>query len=233
MIPAGPGRKPRQAGPDRKKSDCKFTFKQGSAEVIRTLFAPCCLAATLLIAGSAPDALQAQNGVAIVDINRLFETHAAFKPQLDQLRTEAESLQATVAQKRDQLRAQAENLALVYQPGTAEYSEKEKSLAMENARIELDARDQMRNLMRREARLHYDVYLEITGHIARYSQANGLPIVLRHSPVAADLANPEAIMRQVNAEIVWSRADRDITPAIQQLIGQSIPAAGAAPAPGR
>lgn len=188
--------------------------------MIRSVSATIVVAAVVLVTALP---CQAQNGVAILDINQLFDRHPTFKAELDKLRTEAESLQASVASERKKLQAQSEQLPLVYAPGSPEFSNAEKSLAMDNARIELDARDRMRDLMRREARLHFDVYGQINDLVSRYCQETRTPMVLRYSPVAAQPNDPEAIMRQVNSEVVWSRNDRDITPVILERLGSALP----------
>jgi len=168
-----------------------------------------------------PVTLFAQAGVAIVDINQVFDKHPVFPAELERLRIEAETLQASVMQQRQQLAAQAEQLSLVYQQGTPEYSEKEKTLAMDNAKLELDAREKMRLLMRREARLHFDTYTEINQMISQYCQQTGTMMVIRHAAVNASENDPESIMLQVNASVIWHREDRDITPQILRQMGQA------------
>ncbi len=170
-----------------------------------------CLAGSLLARPA-----HAQAVVAIIDINRVFEQHPVFDSQLKALQGEAESLQSSVAQQRQKLAAQAEQLQLMYRVGTAEYSEREKSLAMESAKIELEARDRMRDLMRREARLHYDIFGEVSQIIAGWCQETGTHMVLRHSAITVNEKDPESIMTQVNASVIWHRADRDITDLVVQ-----------------
>ncbi len=198
--------------------------------MIRNFCATRSFAASFAICLIIPASLLAQAGVAIVDINQIFDKHPVFPGELDRLRVEAESLQSSVMQQRQQLAAQAEQLSLVYQIGTPEYSDKEKSLAMENAKLELDAREKMRLLMRREARLHYDTYTEINQMISQYCQQFNTQIVLRHAAVQVNEKDPESIMQQVNASVIWHRPDRDITPQILRQMGQvksSVPAAQA------
>lgn len=169
-----------------------------------------------------------QAGVVICDINQVFEKHPQFTTELARLKTDAEALQAKVTQQRQQLGAQAEQLSLAYRAGTTEYSDAEKSLAMESAKIELEARDQMRELTRREARLHYDIYQQVTGVITRYSQETGTPLVLRFNAAPMVEGDADSIMQQVNAAVVWHRPDRDITAEVLRRMAQLPPSGSAA-----
>ncbi len=168
-------------------------------------------------------AVLGQASVVICDINQVFEKHPQFTAELAQLKTDAEALQATVTQQRQQLAAQAEQLSLAYRVGTTEYSDAEKSLAMESAKVELEARDRMRELTRREARLHYDIYQQVTGVITRYSQETGTPLVLRFNAAPMVEGDPDSIMQQVNAAVVWHRPDRNVTTEILKRMAQLPP----------
>lgn len=177
------------------------------------------LAAVLFLFAS-PQLLSGQASVVLVDINQVFDRHPAFNAELERLKADAQTLQATVQQKRQQLQAQAEQLGLVYTQGSAEYSKREKEIALEGARIDLEARDQMRELTRREARLHYDVYRQISDQIAAWCRETGTQLVIRFSATPVQESDPNSIMHAVNAAVVWHRPDRDATRAIVERISQ-------------
>jgi Outer membrane protein (OmpH-like) len=192
-----------------------------AAFVAPALIAP--VLALLAISLVPAQSVLGQAGVVICDINQVFEKHPQFTAELAKLKTDAESLQAAVTQQRQQLAAQAEQLSLAYRVGTTEYSDAEKSLAMESAKVELEARDSMRELTRREARLHYDIYQQVTGVISRYSQETGTPLVLRFNAAPMIEGDPDSIMQQVNAAVVWHRPDRNVTTEILKRMAQLPP----------
>ncbi|MEZ6092658.1 MAG: OmpH family outer membrane protein [Pirellulaceae bacterium] len=153
----------------------------------------------------------AQSTVAIVDIGVIFDSHAHFKQELQSLRSEAESLQMTVNQQRQKLAQDSESLALKFNPGSEQYKSFEKDLALAAAKLDVDSRDKMRELMQREAHVHFDTYEEVNKYIEQYCQENQIRLVLRYSGGEMKADDPDSIMNQINGAVVFFRPERDIT----------------------
>lgn len=161
----------------------------------------------------------AQPGVVVVDIKTLFKAHAAFNAQLENLRQLAEAQQAEAVELQRRLAGKAELLGQ-YDASSKEFREGEADLARETAAAEVAMRNKMINLVKAEARLHYDTYQQITGLIAEYCQQRDLSLVLRHSPVEMSPGNPDSVMQGVNNQIVFFRSNRDITADIVSLLAR-------------
>jgi Skp family chaperone for outer membrane proteins len=163
--------------------------------------------------------LSAQTKVAVIDVGVIFENHPNFKQELQNLRTEAEGLQMSVNQQRQKLMKDSEALGLNFNPGTEAYKQHEKDLALSAAKLDVDARDKMRELMTREAHVHFDTYAEVNRYVEQYCQENGIRLVLRHSGGEMDPNNPESIMQQINGSIVFVRPEKNIT---QEIIARML-----------
>jgi Skp family chaperone for outer membrane proteins len=163
----------------------------------------------------------AQTNVGLIDMGLVFEGHPVFKDRLQQLKQEADSLQGTVLQQRQMLAKDGESLTLLYAPGSTEFKQKEKELALKAAQLEIDAKDKMRDLMTTEARLHFEVYTDVNRVVEEYCQQFGIRLVLRFNSNKAKADNPESIMQQVNSAVVFYRPDNDITAAVIQRVVQS------------
>ena len=166
----------------------------------------------------------AQTQVAIVDIGEVFKGHTAFKQQLEALKQEAEQFKATSLQLQQSLMQKAEAMKQ-YTPGSDNFKQAEASLAQESATMEVDQRDKMRQLMQREAKLHFDTYAEVNKLIESYCDQHGIQLVLRFNSEKMDMKNPGSIMQRVNGSIIYHDQDKDIT---SQVIAQLVQSKGSA-----
>jgi Skp family chaperone for outer membrane proteins len=190
-----------------------------------------CLAAfavTALSSGLA-DSLQAQTSVALLDMAVVFENHPAFKSRLTQLKQDADGLQTAVLQQRQALIKEQENLRLLYQPGSQEFKDKEKELALKVTQLEIDSNDKMRDLMVQEAKLHFEIYSEVNRLVDEYCNQFDIRLVLRFNSATVQPDKPESVMQQVNGAIVYYNPNRDITAAIVQRVAQVRGAANSQP----
>ena len=194
----------------------------------RSLILSICTA-TLFISGVSTT--HAQTNVALVDIGVIFKNHPDFATRLATLKTEAEQLQVG-AQESQRLLMQKAEAIKQYKPGTPEFKAKETELAQESVKLEVEQKDVMRKLMQREAKLHYDTYVEVTNFIADYSERQGIQLVLRYNSIGMEKNNPNSIMQQVNGSVVYHQNQRDITQIIvQRLVQAKGTAANSANAP--
>jgi len=182
-----------------------------------------CLAAVFVVASLASGlvgTLQAQTSVALLDMAVVFDNHPAFKSRLVQLKQDADGLQTGVLQQRQALVKEQENLRLLYQPGSQEFKDKEKELALKVTQLEIDSNDKMRDLMVQEAKLHFEIYSEVNRLVEEYCNQFDIRLVLRFNSAAVQPDKPESVMQQVNGAIVFYNPNRDITAAIVQRVAQ-------------
>jgi Skp family chaperone for outer membrane proteins len=93
-------------------------------------------------------------------------------------------------------------------------------LAKESATMEVDQRSKMRDLLKQEAQLHFDTYVEISDVVSQYCQEFGIQLVLRFNREEMDPNNPTSIMQRVNGGVVFHSQSADITNAVIQRIAQ-------------
>jgi Skp family chaperone for outer membrane proteins len=177
-------------------------------------------AAVCVLSGGFAGSATAQTSVALLDLAVVFENHPAFKSRLTQLKQDADGLQASVLQQRQALVKEQENLRLLFQPGSKEFKEKEKELAVKATQLEVDSNDRMRELMIQEAQLHYSVYSEVNKLVDEYCTQFDIRLVLRFNSAAVQPEKPESVMQQVNGAVVYYNPAKDITAAIVQRVSQ-------------
>ena len=164
----------------------------------------------------APTAAQAQTNVALVDIGKIFKSHPVFGQQLEGLRQEAEQFKAQTQQMQQALQQEAQGLR-EYEPTSPEFKAEETRLAQKSAAKEVEQRNKMRDLMKKEAQLHFDTYNEIKAMIAEYAQKQGVRMVMRYNSQEIDPSVPASIMQKVNGSIVFHTNQKDIT---EEVVGQ-------------
>lgn len=163
---------------------------------------------------------QAQTKVVLVDIGQVFKNHPQFSAGLAVLKSKADQFQAEGQQIQQQLIAKAEALDLDYDKESDEYRDREALLAKESATMEVDQRSKMRELLKQEAQLHFDTYVEISQVVSQYCQEFGIQLVLRFNREEMDPNNPNSIMQRVNGGVVFHSQSADITNAVIQRIAQ-------------
>ena len=162
---------------------------------------------------------QAQTRVALVDIGAIFKNHPTFSKSLAELKTQADQFKAETQKLQADFMKRAEQLEF-YEKDSQEYRDLESKLARDSAALEVQQRGKMRDLLAREARLHYDTYLEVQKFISDYCQEQGIQLVLRYNAQPMLPNNPNSIMQKVNGNVVYSRDGKDITSIVIERIMQ-------------
>lgn len=186
----------------------------------RTIATSVVLAATAcVVALGFTQPVLAQTSVGLIDIGKVFKSHPVFGQQLIDLKTEAEQFKAETQQLQQQLQVEAQGLRGL-EPSSAEFKAEESRLAQKSAAKEVEQRGVMRELMKREARLHFDTYNEVKQVIANHCEKSGIRMVLRYNSVAMDESDPAVIMQKVNGSVVFHTNQRDITQDIVTQLAQ-------------
>ena len=189
--------------------------KQGSAEVIQRIIKPMALAGIIL--AICTSSAMAQTKVALVDIGLVFKNHPTFSQELQSLKGEADGFKAETQQLQTKLMEKA-NVLKNYQPDSAEFRQAETELAQESAALEVQQRNKLRGLMEREAKLHYDTYLQIKRAVATYCEQRSIQLVVRHDSASMNPEQPNTIMQKVNSKIVFHRPGSEITKEIVAMV---------------
>ena len=161
----------------------------------------------------------AQTKVALVDIGLVFKNHPRFSAQLAQLRNQADAFKSETQQLQQKLLLKADQLNQ-YEKESVEYQDLEANLAKESATLEVDQRSKMRDLLKDEALLHFNTYVEVSDYVSQYCQEYGIQLVLRFNSEDMDRKQPQSIMQRVNGGVVYHSQTADITQQIIQRIAQ-------------
>lgn len=158
--------------------------------------------------------------VAVIDMNKVFKSHAGFKATMDKMKSEVQSFETALRQRHEKLRkAQQALQASQFKPGTPNFVQEERRIADEAAQVQVDTQLKKQEFLQRESKAYYDVYQQIQRAIAQYAQQNRISIVLRYSSEKMDPTNQQSVLAGVNNPIVYQQS-QDITQLIIDRLGR-------------
>ena len=165
---------------------------------------------------------QGPTKVALIDIGKVFKSHPNFSAELAKLKAEADQFKMQADRVRADMMQRAEELRKSeLKPGSERYKEIESQMAQEAAKIDVEQKSRLRELMTREAKLHFDTYKQVSAVIRDFCQPQQIQLVLRYNSQGMNPENPQSIMDKVNGSVVYFAPGKDVTDAIIAKVQQS------------
>jgi Skp family chaperone for outer membrane proteins len=159
--------------------------------------------------------------VAVVDVTYLFENYGRFRATNEAMKKEMQAIDADVKADREKI-VQAEQQRNTYNVGSAEYKKMDEELARMMAEYQLKTQKLQKDFMERQAKVHYQAYLEIVDAINYYAKRQSIGLVLRFNSKPVDPNRKDDIVRDINKHVVM-QDQIDITPDVLAVLnrGQS------------
>lgn len=157
-------------------------------------------------------------GVAVVDIPYVFKNYERFRATSEDMKKEMETIDANVKAERSQIAA-TEQERNKYNPGTAEYKKLDEEMARQMAEFQLKTSKLQKDFMERQAKLYYQTYLEVVDAVNQYATSHNIGMVMRFNGEPVDPNSREAVMRDINKQIVVQNR-LDITPDVLALLNR-------------
>lgn len=166
-------------------------------------------------------ASSAGKAIGLLDVGYIYKNYPRFTESLAKLKTDVESAEVEAKEQGKALAGMQKELTLLV-VGSPEYAELEKRITMSQAALAGRIETQKKAFVRRQARLYYDVYREITRAVEDYAPENDIAVVLRFSDDSVNANDPKDILQHINRPVVWHDGGRDLTRIIlQRLIQES------------
>ena len=155
-------------------------------------------------------AQKAATPVVVIDLNKVFEAHPAFRPQIDAIKARVKGEEAKIQQQGEQLKASVEKLSSM-DPSSADYKQLETQIARSQGQIQADMALKRKGFLEEEAQVYYNTYLEVQSQVKTFAEGNRISIVLRHSSEEIDPTNRQSVLAGINQPIVYNQGGLDIT----------------------
>ncbi|MCA9079242.1 MAG: OmpH family outer membrane protein [Planctomycetaceae bacterium] len=187
--------------------------------------AACVTVATLAFAQapSTPPKPAVPHKVGLIDMAHIFKNYEKFTALTESLQKEIEASDNQAKQMLEALQAKQKLLTggtLV--EGSPDFAKHEAELLDMQTNLETFRRKSQRDFLRKEADVYKTVYLEVEDAVKRYAEYYQYTLVLRFNRQNVDSAeNPRDIISGMNRQVVFHRADEDITdPILSHLNGE-------------
>jgi len=170
--------------------------------------------------------------VAFVDLAYFFAHCEPFHEAMAEIKVEVECANGVVNAENEALKAMQQQLAGLG-AGTPEYVELEAKITRRTAELGASVQTQKAAFVRREAKVYWDTYQQLTREVEAYAREHRLVMVVRINEAPPSLVKPEEILKQINRELIWYDPQRDITRLILQRMTERAKSGEAAePSPG-
>lgn len=176
-----------------------------------------------LVSSSNVYAQRQHNGIAVIDIAQVFKNHPRFSLMEEELKTTVKQAEDEIKQRRDEL-LNLDKQQQEFQKGTPEFKRLDEQMISRKADMEVFVKVRRKEVVEREAKMYYTIYLEILDEVKWFAEQNGIDLVLRISEAQNDLDDPRAVMMEIQKPVVYKNAGIDITPHITQQLQRRQPA---------
>lgn len=174
-----------------------------------------------------------EHKVGLIDMAHVFKNYEKFTALREELKAEI--------QKSDgQAKAMAERIQGIqkemqdFKQGSPEYLAREKQLAQAASDFEAFRKVAQRDFLRKESRIYHTIYMEVTDTVKKYAKIYNYTLIMRFNRENLDTDDPKKLIQGMNRQVVYHRADDDITLSVLDYLNRSYkpkasPAGGNAP----
>jgi len=157
--------------------------------------------------------------VGLIDMARVFREYTKFNVLREDLKSEiqkADEQAKAMAVKISKLQEEMKQ----FKQDSPEYAQREKELTRLTTEFETFRKQKQREFVRKEADIYKTIYLEVVDVVRKYAEYYNYTLVLRFNGDKLDTDDPQQLIRGLNRQVVYYRAEDDITPAIIEYLNR-------------
>ncbi len=159
--------------------------------------------------------------IAVIDVGIVFEQHARFKAQMDQLKIELDAAEKNFKAQATDINRQVEELKTL-KPDSPQYHEKEAKFAEVKAKFDYDKQAKNRELMEKQAKIYLRTYQEVEDAVKQISLHYNIALVIRYNSKPIDASDPQEILRGIQRPIVFVDSQFDMTGAVVKSVNRGM-----------
>jgi Skp family chaperone for outer membrane proteins len=183
-----------------------------------------CLFACYTALGQQPGRMSVQppGGIAFLDVPKLFKSHGRFNEMMAELKGDESKAETAMKGEVDYVTNMMEGLKQ-FKPGTEEFSRQEQEIARRRADMNVRIQLQRKEFLVREAKIYNQVYQEVAKAVEEFAVPNGISMVVRVSGDQVDPNDPQAVLQNINRQVIFFNRNMDITGAILDRLNRDRP----------
>lgn len=154
--------------------------------------------------------------IALLDVSAVTQSSMRFKNLMEGLKKEYVAKAEVLKKEGESGNAKTEELRKL-KPNSPEYKALEQDILKLRADYELHGKRMTEEIRDAEAKIVMSLMADVKHELARYAQANGVPVVIRTDPSPPELTDARMILQEIHKPIVYSRGN-DVTPVILEAL---------------
>lgn len=192
-----------------------------------------CLTETASAQSAAPaNAKSVEHKVGLIDMAHVFKNYTKFTALREELKAEIQQSDAKAKAMAEQIQAVQKEMQ-DFKQGSPEYLAREKQLAQAASDFEAFRKVAQRDFLRKESRIYHTIYMEVTDTVKKYAKIYNYTLIMRFNRESLDTDDPKKLIQGMNRQVVFHRADDDITLSVLDYLNRSYKPSSAGAAPTR
>ncbi|QDT40624.1 Outer membrane protein (OmpH-like) [Gimesia alba] len=192
-----------------------------------------CLTETASAQNTAPaNAKSVEHKVGLIDMAHVFKNYTKFTALREELKAEIQQSDAKAKAMAEQIQAVQKEMQ-DFKQGSPEYLAREKQLAQAASDFEAFRKVAQRDFLRKESRIYHTIYMEVTDTVKKYAKIYNYTLIMRFNRENLDTDDPKKLIQGMNRQVVYHRADDDITLSVLDYLNRSYKPSSAGAAPTR
>jgi len=176
-----------------------------------------------------PAATALPHKVGLIDMAHVFKNYKKFEALRDELKDEiAASEEQAKSMQEELLALQKAMKALV--EGSPEFAKAEPQYVKMAGEFETFRRSASREFLKKESQIYLQVYNETSDAVSKYATHFKYTLVLRFNREDLDTENPQNLLQGMNRQVVYHKAEDDITVDVLNHLNKQFTKAASTPA---
>lgn len=171
--------------------------------------------------------------VGLIDMAEVFKNYKKFEIMRDDLKAQIEGSDIKAKAFAARLKKLSDEMK-TFKEGSPDRTDRENSLLKVSAEFDAFRKGAQRDLMRQESQIYKTVYLEVTDMVTKFAEHYNYTLVIRFQRSAVkDAEKPPQVIQSMNRQIVFFRAEDDITQDILHHLNEQYKKSAGTPRNGR
>ncbi|QDU08449.1 OmpH family outer membrane protein [Gimesia aquarii] len=191
-----------------------------SVSVIAIIACLACFTETASAQGNTGNSKTVEHKVGLIDMAHVFKHYEKFTALREELKTEIQQSDAKAKAMAEQIQAVQKEMQ-DFKQGSPEYLAREKQLAQAASDFEAFRKVAQRDFLRKESRIYHTIYMEVTDTVKKYAKIYNYTLIMRFNRENLDTDDPKKLIQGMNRQVVFHRADDDITLSVLDYLNRS------------
>ena len=161
--------------------------------------------------------------VGLIDMAEVFRDYEKFSALREDLKNEMVRMDAAAKPKIEELKSLQQQLQSgQLAQGSPERDAVETKLIGISTQLEALRKKAQVDVMRKESEIYKDIYLEVQDTVAKFAEFKQYDMIIRfNSSDLGEAANPQAVLQQMNRQVVFHKPSDNITAPVVQYLNKT------------